>query len=96
MNARCSLVLGVAVAVACVFLLASAPAFGSAVPPGSSYVWSQPGTAPVSVPFAQPPAWILGAFAPTLPPTSSYGWGQPGTAPVNTPDAQPPAWIPTD
>ena len=77
------------------------PAAGGAatlLPPGSSYIWAQPGTAPVSTPFAQPPAWI-----PLAAPTSgavpgvvdlAYAWAQPGTAPVNLPFAQPPASVP--
>ena len=63
----------------------------AATPPGSDYAWAQPGTAPVSVPFAQPPAWIpiVCAWVCT-PPGSDYAWAQPGTAPVSVPHAQPP------
>ena len=92
MNLRRRLALvGAAVSVS---LLASAPAVAVSVPPGSTYAWGQPGTAPVTVPFAQPPAWIPIATTIPSPPASGYAWGQPGAAPVSTPFAQPPAWIP--
>jgi hypothetical protein len=82
------------VAVLCV-TVASAGA-SAAVPPGSSYAWVQPGTAIVSTPFAQPPAWIFtdaAAPSPATPP--GYAWVQPETAVAFTPFAQPPNWIPT-
>ena len=71
-----------------------APASG--LVPGSDYQWSQPGTAAVSTPSAQPPASVpitplaLGAV-----PGSDYRWSQPGTAAVTTPSAQPQVWMPS-
>jgi hypothetical protein len=67
----------------------------SAAPPGASYGWAQPGCAPASTPFAQPPASVLSAPAAVAVsvPGSAYAWAQPGTAPVDTPSAQPPASI---
>jgi len=48
---------------------------------GSGYVWAQPGTALVTSPYAQPPAWIpIGPLSfenPAL--GSSYVLAQPGT-----------------
>lgn len=80
---------------AVLWLTVSSVGVSAAVPPGSSYTWVQPGTAIVSTPFAQPPAWIF-AFATRSAslPLSSYAWAQPGAAIVSTPFAQPPAWIP--
>jgi len=75
--------------------LALPAAVGASAPPGSSYAWQQPGCAPVSNAFAQPPAWIPIAPAVVVSPGSQYAWVQPGCAPVTTPHAQPPAWIPT-
>jgi hypothetical protein len=75
------------------FGVAAVPAAAIPSTPGSAYAWAQPGTAPVSTPNAQPPAWIpIGATA-AFQPVSDYAWMQPGTAPVATPNAQPPAWI---
>jgi hypothetical protein len=75
------------------FALSAAGASASA-PPAPDYSWAQPGTAIVSTPDAQPPAWILTVTTPSTPKClSAYDWAQPGTAIVNTPDAQPPAWI---
>lgn len=67
------------------------------VAPGSGYTWAQPGTALVSTPLAQPPAWVV-AFAtrPGLAPLTTYVWAQPGAAIATTPFAQPPASIPID
>jgi len=66
-------------------------------PPGAGYRWEQPGCAPVSAPYAQPPASVatLPATVVAPAPGSSYAWEQPGCAPVVTPGAQPPARIPT-
>src|SRR6266508_2925944 len=51
--------------------------------PGTGYVWAQPGTAPASCPWAQPPAWIpISAPIVTASPVeleSAYVWAQPGT-----------------
>ena len=62
-------------------------------PPGAGYRWEQPGCAPVSTPYAQPPASVAAvpAAPATLAPGSSYAWMQPGCAPVVTTGAQPPA-----
>jgi hypothetical protein len=80
--------------------LAIAPSVASATAsmslPGSGYAWAQPGTAPVIVPSAQPPAWVLSApsIAATYA-TTAYVWAQPGTAPVVVVSAQPTGSIPT-
>jgi len=68
------------------------PAMSS--PAGSAYVWAQPGTAPVSTPHAQPPAWIPIGPVTAFHPVSGYTWAQPGTATVSAAHAQPPARIP--
>ena len=67
----------------------------AATPPGSAYAWAQPGTAPVEVPFAQPPAWvpISGVMPAFTIPGSDYAWAQRGTAPVEVPFTQPPARV---
>jgi hypothetical protein len=80
------LTLAIACAAALTFAIASV---GAAVP-GSSYQWQQPGTAPVTTPYAQPELQytavpVLGAQYAHL----GYSWAQPGTAPVSTPHAQP-------
>lgn len=75
--------------------VAAGTASASTMPPGSGYVWAQPGTVPVSAPDAQPPAWVI--TAPTVTTTfasTGYVWAQPGTAPVSAANAQPPASIP--
>ena len=74
--------------------MAAVPAAAIVSPPGSSYTWAQPGTAPIITQGAQPPAWIPIGPAAAFHPVSGYAWAQPGTAPVITQDAQPPAWIP--
>jgi hypothetical protein len=80
------LTLAIVGAAALMFATASV---GGAVP-GSSYHWQQPGTAPVTTPYAQPDLQytavpLLGLqYA-----HSGYSWAQPGTAPVYTPHAQP-------
>jgi len=80
---------------AVLFLVVPSVGASATARPGSSYAWAQPGTAIVSTPFAQPPAWIFAFATPSAPrPLSSYVWAQPGTAIVVTPFAQPPAWIP--
>ena len=62
-----------------------------ALPPGSSYPWAEPGCAPVTSEYTQPPAWISVAPTVAVPPGSDYAWAQPGCAIVTTPFAQPPA-----
>lgn len=70
-------------------------ASASPIVPGSDYVWAQPGTAAVTTPYAQPPAWIPVAPSWTsMYPVTDYVWAQPGTAAVTTPHSQPPASIP--
>jgi hypothetical protein len=73
------------------FALAGA---GSATPPpGSDYRWAQPGCAPVTTRYAQPPASV--PAVPAMPaPGADYRWMQPGCAPVTTAHAQPPASVP--
>jgi hypothetical protein len=77
-------------------LAAAAVALSATGAPPVTYQWQQPGTAPVTTPFAQPPAWIPLAELPATPAAAAggYQWQQPGTAPVTTPSAQPPVWIP--
>ena len=70
-------------------LMFASASVGAAVP-GSSYHWQQPGTAPVTTPYAQPE--LPYTAVPVLGPQyaySGYSWAQPGTAPVYTPHAQP-------
>jgi hypothetical protein len=77
---------------ALVVAMFTAVAPASTSPAGSGYVWAQPGTAPLSCPGAQLPAWLpleAPAAMPILP-GSGYVWQQPGTAPVSCPHAQPP------
>ena len=74
-------------------LLSALSAVGASAsnPAGTGYLWAQPGTAPVNVPMAQPPAWIpiTPAAVVTTIPGSDYPWAQPGTAPVTVPFGQP-------
>ena len=74
-------------------LVALAVSRAAAALPGSAYAWAQPGTAPVAVPFAQPPASVpISVMTPASSmPRSDYAWAQPGTAPADVPFAQPPA-----
>jgi len=65
----------------------SAAGASASMPPGASYAWAQPGTAPVTTPFAQPAIPTASAVAPWA--GMSYAWAQPRTAPVTTPFAQP-------
>ena len=90
------MILGLAVPAAVVFGLAfgSAPVATVSSPPGAGYVWVQPGTALVSHPGAQPPAWVSIGPVTAFHPVSAYRWAQPGTAPVAAPHAQPPASVP--
>jgi hypothetical protein len=85
---RC-LLTATTVGLAALFL--AAPAVGATgAPPGSSYQWQQPGSAPVYTPSAQPQLAL--AVSPLVGlhyASSSYAWAQPGTAPVSVPDAQP-------
>jgi len=75
-------------------LVLAAAAAGA--PPGASYPWAQPGTAPQPSSLTQPPAWIPITSAARLPAVagSSYEWAQPGTAPVSSTYTQPPASVP--
>jgi hypothetical protein len=88
---------GLPVAAALVLLgLPASSACGAVPPPGAGYHWAQPGTAVLSTPGVQPPAWVPIAV-PLLvaaTPGSAYAWAQPGTAPVDNPSAQPPASVP--
>jgi hypothetical protein len=65
---------------------------------GSSYSWAQPGTAPVSTPFAQPPARILSPAAARVSAvalSSGYVWAQPGAVSASAPSAQLPVGVST-
>lgn len=63
----------------------------AAPPPGADYRWAQPGCAPVSTPYAQPPAVAAVPAAVVMPaPGSRYAWAQPGCAHAATPGTQPP------
>jgi hypothetical protein len=60
-------------------------------PPGAGYRWEQPGCAPVSTRYAQPPASVATVPATFVTPAgSSYAWAQPGCAHLATPGTQPP------
>ena len=63
----------------------------AASPPGAGYRWEQLGCAPVSTPYAQPPASVAVVPGTIVTPAvgSSYVWAQPGCAHVATPGAQP-------
>ncbi len=71
---------------ALVSVLSAAGASASTLP-RANYAWAQPGTAPVTTPYAQPAIPTATAAAPWA--GMSYAWAQPGTAPVTTPFAQP-------
>lgn len=94
MRTRCALLLTL---LAAAFAAVAAPGASAVAPlPGSGYTWAQPWAAAVSIPYAQPSAWIP---LPTRAPAPSaaewgYVWAQPGTSQVADPGAQPPAWIP--
>jgi hypothetical protein len=49
----------------------------TALPPGATYGWAQPGAASTAIPNAQPPAWVSIATALPAPPSTSYAWAQP-------------------
>ena len=58
--------------------------------PSASYHWAQPDCAPVTAPYAQPPAWIpTAAITVAAVPGSDYVWPQPGGPVVNVSCAQP-------
>jgi hypothetical protein len=62
----------------------------SSTVPSATYAWAQPGCAPVSTPYAQPPASILAApIVVAAPPGSGYVWPQPDGPIVSVPCAQP-------
>jgi len=88
MRFRRAVLLAVLAAAASALSAVGASASNPAV---TAYQWAQPGTAPVSVASAQPPAWI--PITPTAPavtiPGSGYPWAQPGSAPVTVPFGQP-------
>jgi hypothetical protein len=94
MRSRCALFLALLAAASAVV---AGGASAAAPLPGSDYVWAQPWATAVSVPCAQPAAWIP-LPTPASTPTAAewcYVWAQPGTSLVGVPSTQPPAWIPT-
>jgi hypothetical protein len=68
----------------------AAPVAALAQPQSAAYRWAQPGCAPVTVPFAQPPAGVV-RHAAVYRPSSAYVWAQPDCAPVSSERTQPPA-----
>lgn len=87
-------VLLVLVPTAAAALVAVTAAIGA--PPGASYPWTQPGTAPPAATCTQPPASVpIVPVTPAAPvPGCSYEWAQPGTYALQTAVTQPPAWVP--